>query len=105
FVFSNDRKNDKSALAEIFSGNRDCYEFNNGYLTSAGDRVWAPLKIVSIPGAGGSQPEVLVGIFAEPVADPAFGENNHNYLWENIRGTNVLDFRRWEIDKRLIAGN
>jgi hypothetical protein len=107
FIFPSDLENDKSALAEIFSGIRDCYEFTNGYLTTAGERVWAPLKIVSIPGAGGSHSQVLVGVFTEPWQDsfsPGCDDSEED-ISENFRGTKVLDFERWKINEELITGN
>ena len=109
FIFPYDAQNDRRALADVLGGKRGHYQFENGYLTPDGERVWGQLTIVSIA-SGDNGSEFLMGIFEDPTkqkqvqAIVAQDESIRTNANENS-GSNILDFKSWKIDKGLICEN
>lgn len=105
FIFAHDDENDRRALVELFSGKRSHYQFENGYLSPTGERIWGRLTLVMMPGDY-DVPQFLIGIFEDPAAEGiAHAPGTGRALSDPNEATKILDFDRWRVNRRLICEN
>lgn len=92
-----DAQADRRALTEVLNGQRDHYQFRNGYYLPNGDLLWGRLTVVAVPQSAGSN-RCLIVIFEDPFSDNLDGEILDARPVMNAKSgiSNVLDLTRWK---------
>lgn len=106
FVYPDDNENDKRLLAEVLSGKRDHYRFENVYLSPAGERLSGMLTVVAITDDNDDS-RFFIAIFETPVASCA-GETSLDRFYSPAKqggGSKIVDFKSWKVNKGLICTN